>query len=265
MSLIFIYRPYNLFINQIALLCDRNVAKQFVAIKWNQPPLSRVHIERHRWRFWIGPKSLRILQRNAVRFVFSRCEFTFEHWPLISATQVNKLLTRTIIPPYPTITHLPRRFAYYYTHMYSCRGQHGDSTPLGSIHTCDLSGVNYSLNNGLYCTHWAHSHLIFVWTEKLCTYYRPQTKFVKVMFLQVSLILSTAGWYPSMPCSAGVSRPTPREEVEGSGGGVSRPTPEGMCIPACTEADPYPLWTATTAGGTHPTGMHSCFSGMLGL
>ena len=48
----------------------------------------------------------------------------------------------------------------------------------------------------------------------------------------------------------GVSRPTPR-------GVVSRPTP-GECIPAYTEADTPPM-TATAAGGTHPTGMHSCF------
>ena len=32
---------------------------------------------------------------------------------------------------------------------------------LGSIHTCDLLGVNYSLNNGLHCTKWAHSPLLF--------------------------------------------------------------------------------------------------------
>ena len=45
-----------------------------------------------------------------------------------------------------------------------------------------------------------------------------------------------------------VSRPTPKEELEGFGGGwgVSRPTPSGGvsrptpggCIPACTEANP---------------------------
>ena len=48
---------------------------------------------------------------------------------------------------------------------------------LGSIHACNLLGVNYSLNNGLYSTKWGHSHLlfgqIFAWTEKfnngLCT------------------------------------------------------------------------------------------------
>ena len=38
-------------------------------------------------------------------------------------------------------------------------------------------------------------------------------------------------------------------------GGSPGPHPGG-CIPACTEADP-PM--ATAAGGTHPTGMHSCY------
>ena len=51
----------------------------------------------------------------------------------------------------------------------------------------------------------------------------------------------------------GVSRPTP--------GGVSRPRPGG-CIPACNEADTPPQ-TATAAGGTHPTGMHSCLRPFL--
>ena len=32
----------------------------------------------------------------------------------------------------------------------------------------------------------------------------------------------------------------------------------GECIPACTEADTPLQQTATAAGGTHPTGMHSC-------
>ena len=60
----------------------------------------------------------------------------------------------------------------------------------------------------------------------------------------------------------GVSRPTPKGEVEGSGlGGLQAhtggsPGPRlGGCIPACTEADPPP--TATAAGGTHPTGLRS--------
>ena len=62
-------------------------------------------------------------------------------------------------------------------------------------------------------------------------------------------------------------------EVEASGRGVgglqahtggaapclggSRP---GGCIPVCTEATPPPSAAATAAGGTHPTGMHSCWA-----
>ena len=53
-----------------------------------------------------------------------------------------------------------------------------------------------------------------------------------------------------------VSRSTPRGEVEGSDQGRFSPGPHGGgCIPACTDTDPP---TATAAGGTHPTGMHSC-------
>ena len=66
----------------------------------------------------------------------------------------------------------------------------------------------------------------------------------------------------------GVSKPTSRVKVEGSGG-YPRPTPGGGaqaqagvgggCIPACTEADSPPAkQTASAAGGMHPTGMHSC-------
>ena len=88
------------------------------------------------------------------------------------------------------------------------------------------------------------------------------------LFLHVSVILFTGGWYPSMPCRSpgphpggklrglpwgGGSRPTPRGEVEGSGlgglqahtqgGGVfSRPTPGGY---------PSMHW------GRHPPPTHS--------
>ena len=54
------------------------------------------------------------------------------------------------------------------------------------------------------------------------SFYRPQTKFAKVMFLDLSVILFTG---------RGVFRQRPRVEVRGS--------------------------TATAAGGMHPTGMHS--------
>ena len=82
------------------------------------------------------------------------------------------------------------------------------------------------------------------------------------------------GWYPSMPCR--FPGPHPGGKLRGlAWGGFSRHTPgvcvsrpksrgvspgphPGGCIPACTEADPPPP-TATAAGGTHPTGMHSCY------
>ena len=63
------------------------------------------------------------------------------------------------------------------------------------------------------------------------------------------------GPYPKgrLRCLAGgVSRPIPRGEVGGRLAG-------GVCIPACTEAEPpSPVQqTATAADGTHPTGIHS--------
>ena len=85
----------------------------------------------------------------------------------------------------------------------------------------------------------------------------------------------TPGW---------VSRPTPRRDIEGSGQGGLRSTPRGVSRPtprgspgshlggspgphpgACVSQHalrqtppPPPKQTATAAGGTHPTGMHSC-------
>ena len=50
----------------------------------------------------------------------------------------------------------------------------------------------------------------------------PQTKFAKVMFLHVSVILSRGEGIPA--CLAGLQAHT-QGEVEGSGWGVSRPTP----------------------------------------
>ena len=97
-------------------------------------------------------------------------------------------------------------------------------------------------------------------------------------------------WYPSMPCSrspgggipaclAGLQAHNQGGSSGGSGqgglqahtqggswggsslGGFSRPTPggpaprAGVCSRGC--GDPPPV-TVTAAGGTHPTGMHSC-------
>ena len=134
-------------------------------------------------------------------------------------------------------------------------------------------------------------------------FYRPQTKFAKVMFLHMS-VCQQAEWYPSMPCRWYPSMPCrfPGPHLGGAwgvwlgggkspgphpggklsglawGGGVSRPTPRGRLrvwpggLQAHTQGgspSPHlvgvfqhvlrqtPL-TATAAGGTHPTGMHSC-------
>ena len=54
----------------------------------------------------------------------------------------------------------------------------------------------------------------------------------------------------------GVSRPTPKGEVEGdlARGGLQAHTRGGLSQHALRQTPP----TATAAGGTHPTGMHSC-------
>ena len=67
-------------------------------------------------------------------------------------------------------------------------------------------------------------------------------------------------------CLGGVSRPTPKGKLRGIClGGVSRPTPGGSpgphlvgVYPSMHWGRPLPIPTATAAGGTHPTGMHSC-------
>ena len=132
--------------------------------------------------------------------------------------------------------------------------------------------------------------------------YRPQRSWGKVMFLHVSLILFTGGWgvggwIPSMHCrvvsqhalqfsrfhtqgkvvlAAGLAclqahtqegklrgillgaSPGPHQEGVSTGGFFLGGSPG----PHCTEADPP---TATAAGGTHPTGMHSCLKYFLSL
>ena len=94
------------------------------------------------------------------------------------------------------------------------------------------------------------------------------------------------GGYPSTPCrfpgphpggklrgiwpgGGEVSRPKTKGEVEGDlARGVSRPTPGGGCsrggllpkgVPAPGGCGDTPPVMAIAVGGTHPTGMHSCF------
>ena len=65
-----------------------------------------------------------------------------------------------------------------------------------------------------YC--WITVSAIYFNSWFYCLYYRPQTKFVKVMFLQVSVILSRGGMHG---CSRGACMVAP-EGVRGCSGGV---------------------------------------------
>ena len=101
--------------------------------------------------------------------------------------------------------------------------------------------------------------------------------------------VSRGGWYPSMPCSRspggggipaclaglqahtrggklrglpwGVSRPTPRGEVKGSGmGGLQVHTRGRGVIQAHTwGVSQHALRQTPPVPSTHPTGMHSCY------
>ena len=75
----------------------------------------------------------------------------------------------------------------------------------------------------------------------------------KVMFLQVSVIVFTGGMHaPGGTCSWGCLLRGGR--VPAPGGCLP---PGGCLVLGVPGGDPFP-WTATAAGGTHPTGMHSC-------
>ena len=83
---------------------------------------------------------------------------------------------------------------------------------------------------------WRVSLLLAVSYYVLYHIYRPQTKFAKVMFLHVCVCPQGGGG-----CLV------PGGGVLGRGGVWSRWRP------------PSPTGTATAAGGTHPTGMYSCY------
>ena len=93
-------------------------------------------------------------------------------------------------------------------------------------------------------------------------YYRPQTNFAKVMFLQVSVCLSTGGCLPYTRAD------TPWADT---------PQPLGQTPPwadtpplssACWDTHPPAqcmLGYGLQAGAKHPTGMHSCFARQIVL
>ena len=79
-------------------------------------------------------------------------------------------------------------------------------------------------------------------------FYRPQTKFAKVMFLHLSVILFTGGKYLGR-CPPGRYTPLGRYTLRAG-------TPPGRYTPAHPRQ--CMLGYGQQAGGTHPTGMHSC-------
>ena len=84
-----------------------------------------------------------------------------------------------------------------------------------------------------------HSHLRFTTRLRLCThFYHPQQSYGKVMFYTCLSFCSQGG-----VCNTLLSRhpPTPEQTPPGQ-------TPPMQCM----------LGYGQQAGGTHPTGMHSC-------
>ena len=110
---------------------------------------------------------------------------------------------------------------------------------------------------------WAQSHLVWDstnpdWLPKFKFYfYRPQTKFAKVMFLHVSVCPRGEGEYLGRYPPGQVHR-TDRY-------------PPGRYIPQADTPHPQQVHPQAVhagrygqqAGGTHPTGMHSCTENLL--
>ena len=96
-----------------------------------------------------------------------------------------------------------------------------------------------------------HDHHKYEAVRDLLHFYRPQRSCDKVMFLHVSVILST-----------GVSgRHHPRQTPLGRHpwGTCTHPSPRQLTHGHTTRTDTLHPVTATVADGTHPTGMHSCW------
>ena len=101
-------------------------------------------------------------------------------------------------------------------------------------------------------------------------YYRPQTKFVKVMFLHLSVILSMGRGLPQ--CMLGYT-PPPRVDPQEADTPLGSRHPPGSRHPheADTPREQTPPQQQTPpcavhagryrqeVGGMHPTGMHTCF------
>ena len=86
-------------------------------------------------------------------------------------------------------------------------------------------------------------------------YYRPQTKFAKVMFLHVSVCPRGRGVHGQVPPHRPGSPPGPGTPPRPGTPPWTRYTPRLFTHPPrAVHAGRY----GQQAGGTHPTGMHSC-------
>ena len=136
----------------------------------------------------------------------------------------------------------------------------------------------HNLFLGCHNNHTAWNHII----GRNILYYCPQRSCGKVMFSQVSVILSTGegvcgrhplGRHPSRQTPPGqtplsrhrlsrhsLSTPSPGQTPSRHPSGQTPPTQcmMGYTPPCPVHAGIYPLLAATAADGTHPTGMHSC-------
>ena len=120
------------------------------------------------------------------------------------------------------------------------------------------------------------------------SFYRPQTKFAKVMFLHVSVILSTGGGVPGQVHPRDQVHPQTRYPSLGPGTPPDQVHPQDQVHPLepstppldqvhptgpGTPWDRYSPWDQVhppgavhagrygqQVGDTHPTGMHSCFN-----
>ena len=110
---------------------------------------------------------------------------------------------------------------------------------------------------------WATGEIFYAYN------YRPQRSWAKVMFLQASVILSTRG----MSASVYAGIPSPPQEQTPAPKSRHPPradTPQRRHPPPPEQTSPpperrHPPWKQTPAygqraAGTHPTGMHSCFT-----
>ena len=108
-------------------------------------------------------------------------------------------------------------------------------------------------NHNLRCE-WTVKRPINFSTHYCDTYYRPQRSCGKVMFLHLSVILSTGGG-GCIPACTWATTPLGRHPP---------PQADTPCPPArhprvdTPSGRHPPQQAATAADGTHPTGMHSC-------